>query len=703
MYDQRVKVFIGVGLAVLLACVLRLAQMQLLAGSAVQDEIARLKERRTRSTQLKTLRGNILDRRGNDIAADVPRFQVYINYRLSCYLDERVILAKTLAARQENARPSLQDVRDEIDERRRELERVIQECSQFGADRAQIEAAIKAQNDFIWMRRGSVRWARSEYDPNLVAQYGSRASVPFSKAMADLERQFPDPNERIRLIGQVDDIPEVTRDLAIAALETEDDVFAAQVEFREIPDVQVLPTGRRHYPYGVTAAQTIGWVGRATQAQDKELFEDDPLGRYLADEVCGREDGVEYVCETILRGRRGEWVYDIDKQLIRETETRFGRDVQLTLDIELQKRIEECLSDPEKNPHYYNHPMAAAVIEIGTGDILALVSLPSYDLNHARFTWGDLNGDPNQPLRNRAINRNYPPGSVVKPLILVAGLESGTITPETVIHCPSAPQPRDWPNCLIFRLSGVGHDASWTNNARNAIKGSCNIYFSHLADAIEPRTLQEWLFRFGYGRQMPLQCPGPPDPGTVARSFRQFPGEIGSSMVQAYTDIESLDQIPPLKGWERRLFGIGHGNFRVTPLQVANTFATLARGGRHRMPRLFLSPALPASEPVDLPISAATLAVVRDGIRAVVNERGGSAYTQFKDSDLSARGINICGKTGSTERPEHAWFAGFAEDRRGPRIAIAVVIEEGQRGGNDAGPMARAVFELCADAGYLGN
>ena len=686
----------------LLLCVLRLAQMQLLANSEVQGEIARLKERNGLSRQLKTLRGTILDRHGNVLATDTPRFQVYVNYRLSCYLDERVVRA-VIAGAKENTDLSLEKVLDEMHDRVQELKRVVKECSQFGADPDQLEATLAARNNKIWNLRSYLAWYRGDHDPNLIAKYGKRDDVPFVEAMADLERQFPDPNERYRKITRVDDIPEIRKDLPLVELETEDAVFAAQVEFREIPDVQVLPTGHRYYPYASTAAQTIGWVGPATQERDKELFEDDPLANYLAGEVCGREDGVEYVCETILRGRRGELVYDIDRQLIREIETEFGRDVQLTLDIKLQKQIEESLSNPEKNPNYCRSPMSAAVIEVGSGDILALVSLPTYDLNLARYKYGDFLKDPNRPLINRTLNRNYPPGSVVKPLILIAGIESGVSTPETVISCPAALQPKGWPNCLIFKQDGVGHDGLWINNARNAIKGSCNIYFSHLADRVEPQVLQRWLFDFGYGRQIPLSCPAPPDPGSVPRRFRQSPGEIGSSMVETYTDIESLEQVPPLKEWHRRLFGIGHGNFRATPLQVANTFATLARGGRHRMPRLFLRPAPPASEPVDLPISLASLATVREGTSAVVNERGGSAYNPFKGSNLFVRGVKVYGKTGSTERPENAWFAGFAEDARGARIALAVVVEGGMRGSSDAAPLGRAILELCADAGYLGN
>lgn len=700
MYEQRVKVFIGVCLAALLICVFRLAQMQWLAEAQVRAEIARLKERQGESRQLKTLRGKIFDRWGKVIAIDKPRFRVYVSYGLTCYRDERVLLAKNRDAAMQRDPGKAQA---EVQEKKRVLEGVLRECTRFGATAEQIEAAITSWNNLLWNKRTHVAWARSKYDPKLVADYGSRVSVPMAKAIADLERQFPDPNDLRREILEVADIPEMQKKLALVELRTQDDVFAAQVEFREIVDVNVLPTGHRYYPYGAAAAQTIGWVGPATQERDLKLFQDDPLASYLSDEVCGREDGVEYVCENVLRGRRGELVYDIDDQLIREIETQFGQDVQLTLDIELQRQIEDCLVDPEKNPEYHNANMAAAVIEVASGDILALVSLPTYDLNSARYDYGRLLKDPNHPLINRTINHLYAPGSVVKPLILIAGLETGVITPEEPISCPDQEQPRGWPNCLIFRQSRVGHDGSWTNNARNALKGSCNVYFAHLADRLDPRLLQEWLFRFGYGREIPLVCPAAPDRDDVPRSFRQAAGQIGSSRVSSSADIVSFDQIPPLEPWHKKLFGIGHGNFRVTPLQVANTFATLARGGRYRMPRLFLRPPQPAAKSVDLQIPLATLAPVYDGTHAVVNESGGSAYKAFHDSPLYARGVKIYGKTGSTEAPENAWFAGYGEDGRGNRIAIAVVIEGGQRGGSDAGPMGRAILELCAAAGYLGN
>ena len=704
MYEKRVKVFVGICLAVLLICLLRLAQMQLLADSSLQDEIAGLIESHGVSRQFKTLRGKILDRQGEILAADMPQFQICINYRLSCFLDDRVVIAKLAAAKIEDTNPSLYEVHRQVDDKRQDLEQIIEKCSLFGLGRRQVEDRLRALNDAVWNLRSFYCWARGNPDPNVIARYKDLNHVPLAEALASLTRQYPDPAARNQRIANVTDIPEMSRDLPLVELKTEDEVFAAQqLECMEMDEVQILPTGHRYYPYRQTAAQTIGWVGPATQPRDLNAFADDPLASYLKGEVCGREDGVEYACESLLRGRRGEVVYDIDRQLVRQTDTEFGQDVQLTLDIRLQKQIEQRLTDPQVNPDYAKAPMAGAIIDVRSGDILALLSLPSYDLNSIRKDYNGLLADPNRPTTNRALYRLYPPASVAKPVILIAGLESGAITPEEPISCPAAKAPAGWPDCLIYRISGTGHDTMWKNNARNATKGSCNCYFSHLADRIDSRVLQEWFFRFGYGRELPLACPAALSTGSIPRHLRQASGEIGSTMATT-TDAESVDQLPRLFERDRKMFGIGQGNLRVTPLQVANAFATLARGGRCLPPRLFLSPpSPPAAEPVDLPISPATLQVICDGMSAVVNERGGTAYNTFAGSGLAQQGVKVYGKTGSSERPYHAWFAGFAEDREGAKLALAVVVEGGQRGASDAGPLACEILKLCVEAGYIGN
>jgi penicillin-binding protein 2 len=715
MYDKRIKIFVIISAALLLVCLLRLIQMQLLPDSSLQGEIEELKRQRGLSRQLKTIRGRILDRNGRVLAIDEPKFNLHINYRLISFADERVIRGKLLRAAQKNDPVKAKTkVQQEIQAKLEDLQQIIDKCTYFGFQRTDVEERIKNINNRIWNLRIFVAWARNGPDSNILKKYNHITNVPLSEAIADFEKKFPKKDERLERVSKVDDIADMDKNWPLLELKTDDDIFTAQLEFMDVDGVQILPKGHRFYPYGQAAAQTIGWVGPA-QPRDKKLFESDKLSSYLDDEVCGREDGVEYVCETILRGKRGQEDWDIDRVLKNRTEPQFGKDVQLALDIELQKKIEDYLADCRFNDNC-EAPTAAVVIEVATGDILALVSLPVFDLNRARYDYAKLADDPNEPLRNRAINKQFPPGSVIKPLILIAGLESGKITPYETIPCPAQKAPREWPSCWIYNKYKTGHSDRWENYAHNAIKGSCNIYFSRLADRITPSILQQWLFKFGYGHISSLA----PDLRTTSnenRDLRQAKGQISTSIPKG--KIWRFEQIPRLEAGERRLFGIGQGNLRATPLQVANAMAAIARGGLYKPPRLFLDsliasrlPLVIASEAkqsqtntekaqntndepqatsdeVDLGISQQTLDVIHNGMSAVVNELGGTAYNEFVHSGLVGQGINVYGKTGSTEQPENAWFAGFATDGTGRGIAIAVVVEGGQRGSSDAAPLAR--------------
>lgn len=724
MYQKRVKVFVIFSVLLLAVCVFRLAQMQLLTASSVQHEIAELKLQRSRSQQFKTTRGRILDRKGNVLATDEVRFWVHIDYQLSSFLDERVRqikLARAAKKRDPDAARAKAD--KEIRDKLEDLHQIIEKCAQFKAvEPSVIWDEIQSINDDVWNVRIDQAWRRKFPNSEVLAHYKSiDRSVPISKAKADFEEKLPDPNERLMLIGRVD-IIEMHQSRPLLELKTDDDVFAAQLEFMDTDGIQILPTGQRFYPYRTVAAQTIGWVGPATQQQDKELFADDRLLSYLDNEVCGKRPGtIEYVCEPILRGRRGEETKDIDGKLTGQTETQFGKDVSLTLDIELQQRIEEYLLNYEHNPSLGEPGISAVVIDVGSSEILALVSLPVFDLNSARYDYDDLLADSDNPLTNRAIYEQYPPGSVVKPLILVAGLETGRITPDRSIDCLPEPAPENWPNCLIFRRNPeAGHSNLWDNYARNAIKGSCNIYFSRLADEIDPEDLQRWLFAFGYGQHILFL---PPSLGgsriensKFSRDFRQSSGVISSGFVTG--KFLSFKDVPPLYKHDRRWFGIGQGDLRATPLQVANAMAAIARDGWFRLPRLVLdrvelSRGAPAgneelriqNSKIDLGISAGTMDTVYDGMSAVVNESQGTANRPFRSylSILAQQSVKVYGKTGSTEDPEHAWFAGFAADSGGDKIAIAIIVEGGQRGSYDAAPLACEIIQFCIEAGYIGK
>ncbi|MCH8119082.1 MAG: hypothetical protein IIC00_05065 [Planctomycetes bacterium] len=724
MYDKRIKILVILSALLLLLCLLRLTQMQLLPSSSVQSDIEELKRQRGQSRQLKTVRGEILDRTGKKVlAADEPHFQLCINYKISCFMDDRVSQGRLLRAADKEDEDAVAKVQKELDLSLEDLNQIIDKCAQFrGVQSSNIRAEIKRINDDIWNIRAFQAWRPNFPNSELSNKYNNIISVPHSEAMADFQMKEPDLTKRIRLINKID-IAEMHKHWPLLELKTDDDIFAAQLEFLNVDGIQIMPEARRFYPYGTAAAQTIGWVGPVTQnEEDKRLFANDKLSSYLSGELGGREDGVEYICETILRGRRGEEIKDIDNQLVSRTEIRFGKDVSLTLDIELQQRIENYLTTYNHEPNC-GPGMAAVVIDVGTGDILALVSMPLFDLNRVRYDYGGLANDPDKPLINRAINKWYPPGSVIKPLILIAGLESGKITPEKVIPCPAQKAPKSWPSCWLYNRFRTGHDGRWENYALNAIRGSCNIYFSHLADRIDPLVLQQWLFKFGYGRNI-LFPPASIAQTELSRNLRQLSGVISNTIPKG--PISSFEQVPPLSESERRWFGIGQGNLRVTPLQVANAMAAIARGGFYKSPRLFLeSSQEPASistssienrlsavasakaeeSRIDLNISPQTLAVIYDGMSAVVNETSGTAYSTFQPvlTSLAEQDIKVYGKTGSTQAPENAWFAGFATDSANRSIAIAVVVEGGQHGSSDAAPLARDIIQFCFDSGYVGK
>jgi len=689
MYDKRIKIFIAIIISLFCVCLIRLTQMQLLTHSYYRDKINQLKLRRGKSSQRRTIRGKILDRHNKILATDEPVFQLCVNYGLTSLLDNRV------TRKYPNDKVKAKHADD--------LKLVIQKCARFkGVNPAEIKQRFNRINQDIWNRRTFQAWRKNFPSSDIIKNYDTIISVPLSAAVADFKQKQPDARERRRLINEVN-ISEMHRKWPILDLETDDDIFAAQLEFKDIAEINILAKAKRYYPYGQAAAQTIGWVG-PPQETDKKLFADDKLSSYLSDDVCGRENGVEYVCEPMLHGRRGQASYDIDGQLVSETPTELGQNVKLTLDIVLQQKIENLLTDPLLNPEYWAKPSAAVVIDVNSAEILALVSLPTYNLNRARYDYGKLSSDTNRPLINRAIDKQYPPGSSVKPLILIAGLESGKITPDETINCPAQKAPRYWPNCWIWKQYKIGHGYE---NARNALRDSCNRFFSILADRIDPRTLQQWLFKFGYGRQI-LFIPSWTNSTETNRNFRQAPGQISSTRVPTRR-IESFDQIPPLRPAERRYFGIGQGNLRVTPLHVANSMATIARNGLYIPPRIFLpDPNEPAAQQqeeseTDLGIPRESLAVIRDGMYAVVNETRGTAHKAFADSGLPEQDVTVYGKTGSTQNPANAWFAGFATDSNNHTIAVAVVVEGGQHGSSDAAPLARDIIQISINEGYLGQ
>ncbi|MGA2916387.1 MAG: penicillin-binding transpeptidase domain-containing protein [Sedimentisphaerales bacterium] len=674
MSGRRLKIFAFLCFLLTSLCVARLAFIQLNPRSVWQSQLEKIYA--SRSKELPSLRGKILDRNGKILATDEARFALCIDYQFARLLDERFWKVQLLRALNdgENAENAGEKIRKKFTDDFNTLNQIIYKCAQFkNLSPDDIKTQISEQiNEPIWQLRYYLAGKR---------KYPQQ----------DFETAEPDADQRLLLAAEVD-VAEMHQPQELFRLENDDDVLAAQLKFIDTPGIEVQPRAERIYPYKNSAAQLIGWVRPAAPTDNQDV--NDESERYLFGETIGF-CGVENVLESSLRGCRGRVVYDADKEILSKTETRFGSDVRLTIDIELQQKIENLLKNRNLNPGF-GSPAAIVIIDVNSTDIIASVSMPDFDLNKARWDYSKLLADGNAPVVNRVIERHYPPGSSAKPIILAAALAENIITGEEIISCPSHPAPAGWPNCWILKTLGYGHDEQWAyeggNKARNALKGSCNVYFSRLADRVPPGSLQKWLFNFGFGRDAM-----PPLGDGLRQNFRQTPGIISSSIPKG--DDLSLEQLPGIDSAERRFFGIGQGNFRANALQVANAFAAFARGGIFRKARIITS--APAGASYKLGLSENALSVIYDGMHAVVNEDGGTAHKQFADSGFEEKGIKVFGKTGSTEKPYHAWFAGFAKDSFGNSVAFAVLVEGGQHGASDAGPIARDLLSFCIELGYL--
>lgn len=691
-YNKRVKLFVIITGLLMLIPIARLVQLQFFSGPTYLSEIERLQQGRSEQTQ--TIRGNILDRNGLIIAAEVPIFKLYVTYdKVTCYADPNIQAAIQMEARRSgDAKQALAEVNQEIAKGKELIAYLLLMCEEYGYAASEIEQKIHAYNQDIWNQRMFQAWRNNCRNTALYLENENHiGSTPGDLARKDFIRSFPDPNDQIRLITDPKyNILEMYSFYPLIEIH-ENHLFDAEKTLLQLDakGVEITAQASRNYPYQTAAAQLIGWVGPATQESDFEIFEDERLAQYQDGELCGRGNGIEYVCEPILRGKRGELVYDIDKKLVDHTEKTFGQNVYLTLDIELQQEIETYLMnhdfrsccDPGK---------AVVVLDVQSNEILAMVSVPVFNLNTARYDYNKLKEKP-YPMRNRCLSEHYPPGSVAKPLVAVAALESGVITAQESIACLSTPPPSGWPRCLVQRVYHTGHDVYWPgqNNVRNAIRGSCNIYFSRVAERMDVNTLRAWFMKFGYGQTIPLTEPiaNLLNDGFEPRTLRQVPGNVLS------------------RPGSRRLAGIGQGTMLVTPLQVANSMATLARNGQFLYPSLFqmnTDHSATSHTPTDTGISQSVMNVILDGMHAVVYESHGSAKTEFSKTDFDQYGVKVYGKTGSTEAPENAWFAGFAQDRSGRAVAISVLVEGGESGGTDAAPVARDILEFCVLHGYLG-
>jgi len=702
MYHARLKILIMLCIGALTVAVGRLLILQTLHVEEARQQLVEM--RKLAPEPLPTIRGKIIDRDGNLLAMDEPTFFLHINYQLTRYMDPRWREAKILcelARSEDKTRAEIERkfYEDKWKQPLEDLDRAIDLAWRLAdVSREEINETIGAINDQIWELSRYLWWyRRQENQGKSYQQYLSeRDAIPI---------------EEIVTVN----LPEMKQTYPLVELKTQQDLQQAHIALLSLKELEIKSEAKRYYPYDSAACRLIGWVA-PWKDYEAEIFKDNKYKRYQVGEVVGKW-GLEKVYEPVLRGSRGEVRYDVEGTLLERVEPQYGRDVQLTIDIDLQQKIEHLLAD-NTLPHG-NKYCAAVVLEVASNDILAMASMPTFNLNTIRKTKNykhifNLN-DPNKLWENKALERNYPPGSTAKPLILVAGLEEKKIGPHEAISCSGYKlPPKGWPRCLLQRNYGIGHDDHFGpggNTGRNAIRGSCNVFFSQLAHRLSSEQLQRWLFNFGFGQEV-LKTPVVVEEGTERtdfedRSLNQSWGCLEYKVVQS--KVSAASELEPLPIYEKKWWGMGQGSLRASVLQVANALSTIARGGVYKSPRLVQDENDPHNETGrrQLHISKSTLSVVRDGMKAVVYEPHGTAYREFnKPGDKSVlfdRDMTIYGKTGSTEKPYHAWFECFAEDHSGRSIVIAVLVEGGKSGAGEAAPLGHRILRLCNEAGYIGT
>lgn len=485
---------------------------------------------------------------------------------------------------------------------------------------------------------------------------------------------------------------------------SEEDVARFAVRRFEFPGVDIQTRLARSYPYGELAVHAIGYVG-AISEQDLQRID---RAAYAGTTLIGKI-GVESAFERELHGTNGfrEVLVNakgrsVEKMgsVVPELRSRppvSGQDLILALDVNVQQAAEAALGENRG---------AVVAIDPNNGDVIALASRPGFDpglfgrgLTRAEFN--ALQTDIDRPLFNRALRGVYPPGSTVKPIIGLAGLAHGVITPEQRRVCIG-----------YFSLPGSRHRfRDWKPRGHGsmdligAIAQSCDVYFYALADAIGVERLSEFLGHFGFGRPTGLDIGGEAAGILPSREWKR----------RAFSRPQDQVWFPG----ETVIFGIGQGYLVATPMQLAHATAVIAARGKSFRPRLVTGVRDAATGEIrrippspERPLEVASpeqWQKIIDGMVAVT--RGGTASR----SALGAP-YRIAGKTGTaqvftvaqnekydeskiSERlRDHAWYVAFAP-AEAPRIAVAVLVENGRSGSGTAAPIARQVL----DAYLLGS
>lgn len=424
----------------------------------------------------------------------------------------------------------------------------------------------------------------------------------------------------------------------------------------QFPGLEIRGESSRYYPNGDLAAHVLGYISEAT-LDDLKANPDYPMGMLVG------QMGIERLANQTLKGVWGGQVVEVNAsgQEVANLGIKpsvSGDSVQLTLDLDLQKTAEKYLA---------NRRGAVVVLDVKTGAILALASGPTFDPNlfTRRITkaeWKHLQTADN-PFLNRAL-QGYPPGSTFKVVTAIAGMQSGKFSPDSTLMTYSAINLGGH----LFHEHGSGYGVL---GFRDALMVSSNTFFYQVGLQTGPEQIAKWGKRLGIGEITSL-------------------GLDGESHGMLPTPAEKQNLFgEPWYGGDTVSMSIGQGLVQATPLELATVYAAIANGGWHVKPHLLARETKTARfRPEKIGLKPETLQVIRDGLIAVV--RSGTA------KQLSNGTIPLtAGKTGTAEvlgQRDNAVFAGYGPANN-PRIAVAVVVENGGYGAESAVPIAHEIYK----------
>jgi penicillin-binding protein 2 len=454
-------------------------------------------------------------------------------------------------------------------------------------------------------------------------------------------------------------------------------ITARRLDF-ELPDVVVEEVPTRQYPDSALAGHLFGYVGEASDAQVRDGVN--------SGQIVG-QSGIERIYNKLLMGEDGARrvvVNSMGREIrtLDEVAPKEGRRVQLTVDYDLQKAAEDGFRAAGFNG-------AALIMDPRNGDVLTMVSLPSYDPNDFaagidRATWNSLNTDKLRPLQNRVIQGRYSPGSTFKIVVAAAALEEGIVTPEHQIYCGGGAT--FYGRYFRCHLKG-GHGSV---DMRHALEKSCNVYFYTLGNMLGVDKIHKWAVNLGLHGKTGIDLPNEQESLVPSTSWK-----LARTGEKWYAG-------------ETISVAIGQGQVSVTPASLANMITTVANGGTRVTPRVVkavddgtgwkdVAPAVVADKVAFRP---STLAALHDGLWMAVNGAGTAGRARLPGRDVS-------GKTGTAqvisnqgrERArgsdldlrDHGWFVFFAP-KDNPEIAGVIYAEHGEHGYLGA-PIARHVIE----------